>query len=164
MDAIVEPISVRHIESFMRAFSIVAKEKQYLGSLDALPLEQISAAVRTNIEKKNPHFVATHDGDVVGWCEIVRLEKPLFRHVGILEMGLVPEWRAKGIGMSMIAAALDAAKERGFVRVELTVFADNKRAVALYEKAGFRKEGELIDAVCIDGVYGNSFLMGLVNR
>lgn len=164
MDMIIEPTRESHIESFRCAFDQVAKEKKYLGSLDAPSLEEFSEKVRKNIENQNPHFVATHAGKVVGWCEVVRLNKPLFQHVGIFEIGLLPGWRGQGIGQSLITATLDAAFERGFVRIELTVFASNLRAIALYEKMGFRKEGELIDSVCIDGVFSNSILMALINR
>lgn len=164
MQATIEPTNMKHVEGYARAFSIVAKEQQYFGSLVAPPLERIAATVRANIEKNNPQFVATSNGEVIGWCEIVRLEKPLFRHVGIFELGLVPEWRSKGLGRSMIDTALDNARDLGFVRLELTVFAENQRAISLYEKVGFQKEGELIDAVCIDGKYSNSFLMGRVDR
>lgn len=164
MDVIIEPTRKGHIESFRRTFDLVAKEKKYLGSLDAPSLEEFSGKVRKNIENGNPHFVATHAGEVVGWCEVVRLNKPLFQHVGIFEVGLLPEWRGQGIGHSLITATLDAAFEHGFVRIELTVFASNLRAIALYEKIGFSKEGELIDSVCIDGVFSNSILMGLINR
>ncbi|NRB18064.1 MAG: GNAT family N-acetyltransferase [Rhodobacteraceae bacterium] len=164
MDTIIKPISEFHIESFRRAFDKVVKEGKYFGSLDAPTLESFSAKVRKNIEDRNPHFVATHAGEVVGWCEVVRLNKPLFHHVGIFEVGLLPEWRGQGIGRPLITATLDAAFERGFTRIELTVFASNTRAIALYEKIGFNKEGELIDAVYIDGVFSNSILMGLINR
>jgi len=164
MEVIVESTSEGHIESFRLAFDRVAKEKKYFGSLEAPSKEEFSEKVRKNIEDQNPHFVASHAGEVVGWCEVVRLSKPLFQHVGIFEAGLLPEWRGQGIGQSLITTTLDAAFERGFVRIELTVFANNLRAIALYEKMGFSKEGELIDSVCIDGVFSNSILMGLLNR
>jgi RimJ/RimL family protein N-acetyltransferase len=79
-------------------------------------------------------------------------------------MGIVPDARGQGIGTDLIAATIDDAWTRGFVRLELTVYADNPRAIELYEKAGFQHEGILVDAVRIDGVYGNSILMALVNR
>jgi len=164
MDFDIEPVTEAHAEGYRAALDVVARERKYLGRTEAPTLEAVQNFVRGNIEKANPNYIAVREQTVIGWCDVIRLEKPLFDHVGILDMGIVPDARGQGLGAALLAAAIDTAWARGFVRLELTVFADNHRAIALYEKAGFQQEGILVDAVCIDGVYGNSILMGLVNR
>jgi ribosomal protein S18 acetylase RimI-like enzyme len=57
--------------------------------------------------------------------------------VGRLGMGLLADYRARGIGRALLEATLDDAFARGFERVALEVFAGNERAVRLYEKVGF---------------------------
>ncbi|HEY4201208.1 MAG TPA: GNAT family N-acetyltransferase [Devosiaceae bacterium] len=52
-------------------------------------------------------------------------------------MGLLADYRARGIGRALLEATLDDAFARGFERVALEVFAGNERAVRLYEKVGF---------------------------
>ena len=136
----------------------------YIGYDKAPAITDTRAFVLGNIEKQNPHFVAIADGQVVGWCDICRLEKPFYRHVGILGLGLIPTHRGGGLGTKLLTTTIDAAWLRGFVRVELTVHSENTRAIALYEKVGFCREGELVDATLIDGVYQNSVVMGLVRR
>ena len=42
--------------------------------------------------------------------------------------------------------------------------ADNERAIALYERVGFKREGLLRDAVLLDGRYMDMILMALINR
>ena len=51
----------------------------------------------------------------------------------------------------------------GLVRIELEVFVDNARAIALYEKRGFRYEGRLRKARLIDGDYRDVFHMALLH-
>jgi putative acetyltransferase len=51
-------------------------------------------------------------------------------HVGVLGMGVLAEARGRGIGRSLMQAALAAARER-FEQVELSVYASNARAHAL---------------------------------
>jgi RimJ/RimL family protein N-acetyltransferase len=50
------------------------------------------------------------------------------------------------------------------VRIELSVRADNLRAVRLYEKVGFVREGVLRDAVFVDGKLHNALAMALIDR
>jgi putative acetyltransferase len=44
-------------------------------------------------------------------------------------------------------------------RLELTVFVDNERAVALYKKHGFEIEGELVDYAYRNGRYVTAYTM-----
>lgn len=54
----------------------------------------------------------------------------------------------------MMAALLDAADNwLDLKRLELTVFADNAAAIALYEKLGFEREGVLRSYAFRDGAY-----------
>jgi RimJ/RimL family protein N-acetyltransferase len=61
-------------------------------------------------------------------------------------------------------AALQEAATRGYVRVELTVRADNARAISLYRKCGFAREGECRDAVFAGGKYEDLIMMANVDR
>jgi RimJ/RimL family protein N-acetyltransferase len=47
-------------------------------------------------------------------------------------------------------------------RVGLTVFSYNVRAIRAYEKAGFRVEGRLRDAIMRDGRYFDEVQMGVL--
>ena len=78
-------------------------------------------------------------------------------------MGVVPDYRGRGIGARLIDQALTRAFATGFVRVELSVRADNQRAVQLYEKVGFVREGLLRDAVFVDGEFHNTIAMALID-
>ena len=54
-------------------------------------------------------------------------------------------------------------EQLGLHRLYLRVYADNKRAIGSYEKAGFRQEGYLKDDVWIDGVFRDLVWMAVVN-
>ena len=79
-------------------------------------------------------------------------------------MGLLPDWRGRGLGRRLIEAALTQARGLGFKRVELDVYADNTRAGTLYEQVGFIREGVQRDASLIDGVYRDAIMMAIVER
>lgn len=51
----------------------------------------------------------------------------------------------RGIGSGLLSAAEDIAHRRGATRLHLEVRADNVKAVALYERAGYRPFGQRLD-------------------
>lgn len=53
------------------------------------------------------------------------------------------EW-GRGVGAALLAATLDAARERDAGLIWLGVWERNARAIAFYEKAGFTKVGRKI--------------------
>jgi putative acetyltransferase len=63
-------------------------------------------------------------------------------HAARLGMGVHDDCTGRGIGTALLRAVLDAADNwLAIRRIELTVFADNARAIALYERHGFAREG-----------------------
>lgn len=72
--------------------------------------------------------------------------------------------RGKGYGSDAARLILrHAFQEAGLHRVYLRAFADNERAIASYEKVGFKKEGLLIDDVFVRGSYRNIVWMAITN-
>jgi RimJ/RimL family protein N-acetyltransferase len=119
--------------------------------------------VTNNIAARNPQLVALDKGNVIGWCDVRREHRPAHAHCGTLGMGLLPDYRGKGLGRRLMQATLDVAQGEGFVRVELMTHADNLRAIALYEKLGFVHEGVTRDSVCIDGRFVDSVVMARID-
>ncbi len=156
------PITEEHIEGFRAAVDSVAREHKYLAFLEGPPLEMARSFVLENIQGNWPHFIALVEGKVVGWCDITSLHRHAFAHTGSLGIGVLGPYREQGIGLALIRAALDQAKEIGLTRIELTVREKNKRAIALYEKEGFLIEGLHRNAVRIDTKYENQISMALL--
>ena len=102
--------SAEHSDSFHAALDAVARERKYLTMLEAFPLAETRAHVRDMIERKNPHMVAIAGDRVVGWCDMTRHFFPAHAHRGSLAMGLVPEFRGRGLGRRLIDAALGQAR------------------------------------------------------
>jgi ribosomal protein S18 acetylase RimI-like enzyme len=158
----VVPITEDLIEGYRRAVDLVARERKYLARTEAPSMEDVRSFTRENIAKGNAHVVAVDGERVVGWCDIVPSKREVFSHCGTLGMGLLGEYRGKGIGLRMLGAALDRARQNGLERVELEVFESNQRAIGMYRKAGFRVEGKKERAARLDGAYQNVLLMALL--
>ena len=124
---------------------------------DRLPLAVIFAAVaeeRDGIATEPPvdvearaaswtldgTLVAVAGGQIVGSVHVDRS-----RHgFGEIAMAVAREWRGRGVGSALLAAAIEWARERGLHKLSLGVFAHNAGAIALYRKFGFVEEGRRI--------------------
>jgi putative acetyltransferase len=62
---------------------------------------------------------------------------------GVLAFGaaILPDGRGRGGGRALLAATLDHARQCGAHKIELEVWPDNARAIALYSRVGFTVEG-----------------------
>jgi ribosomal protein S18 acetylase RimI-like enzyme len=156
------PITEGHIESFHKTLDVVARERRYLAFLAAPPIEQTRAFILNHIRQGYPQFVATFEGEVVGWCDVTPKSRPIYAHCGVLGMGLLPRFRGQGLGTKLITRTLKACRAFGLGRVELTVRQDNTNAIALYKKVGFVVEGLQRNAVQVDGGYENVVEMAIL--
>ena len=88
-------------------------------------------------------YVFETDGKPKGMFKLV----PYFfrtSHVAYLGgLAIHPSWSGKGLGSQMMNEIKNFAKEKGILRVELSTSVINEKAIRLYEKAGFQKEGIL---------------------
>ena len=153
------PIHISHVDGFHRALDIVARERKYLSAIQAPPLDSTHRFVQRNIDNDASQFVAIHDGEVVGWCDILSCSDPLRRHIGVLGMGVLPKFRGRGLGQQLLSETITGARKHRFHRIELHVRASNEPAVRLYKKRGFVLEGTLNNDVFIDDQFDSTHCM-----
>jgi RimJ/RimL family protein N-acetyltransferase len=157
------PIAEEHISGFRATVDVVARERRYLSFLEAPPLADTRRFVLRNIEHGYPQFVVLSAEGVVGWCDVLpNRSRVIYWHCGTLGVGLLPEFRGKGIGRELMRRTIDAAFAFGLTRIELSVREGNANAIALYKRLGFEVEGLHRNAVCIEGQYENLHSMALL--
>lgn len=153
--------SEKYAKSYCKTLDKVARERKYLATTKGFSEENILDFVKM-IEKNNlSQFYALKDDRVIGWCDIIPKNFEGLNHVGVLGLGILPEFRNQGIGTNLLKLAEKHAKKNNKIeKVELEVFKSNKNAIKLFEKQGFKKEGERIKSRKLDGIYDNIVLMG----
>lgn len=105
-------------------------------------------------------LVAEAGGVIIGNALVMTDRDVSSRHVGVLSITVADGWRDVGIGTALVAATQDWVRDRGLTRLALSVFPDNARAIAVYTRAGFVREGirrrQFRQA---DGTYRDELLM-----
>ena len=84
-----------------------------------------------------PFLVATQDDHVLGYI----IAHHAVDEAEILNLGVGPEERRRGIGRALVEAMLVALREHGITAVFLEVRESNASAIALYQKLGFSEVG-----------------------
>lgn len=124
---------------------------------DRLPLAELFAAVaeeRDGIATEPPVdidaravawrldglLVAVDEDEIVG-SVFVDESGHGFGEIG---MNVARDWRGRGVGSALMAAAVEWARERGLHKLSLSVFAHNAAGIALYRKYGFVEEGRRV--------------------
>jgi ribosomal protein S18 acetylase RimI-like enzyme len=119
------------------------------------PFENIDAYVKeffspekqkTEIsDSSNLFLIAEYEGQVFGYAQVssgnqtpeITSKNP----IELVRIYLLPEFIGKGLGSSLMQACLQESLARGHDAIWLGVWEHNQRAIAFYEKWGFKKIG-----------------------
>lgn len=91
-------------------------------------------------EKTSVFFVACKDGEIVGNGSLSGMPRRM-SHRAELSIAVRKQYWRQGIGSMLMKELIQYAKENGLEIINLDVRADNKQAIRLYEKFGFRHIG-----------------------
>ncbi len=162
MTVAIRPVRVADAASLNACLDAIARERKYLGFIEAPPVAESVKFLEQFVKQGWPLLVACDGDTIVGWCDVSPMTREGFRHSSIFGMGLAAQFRGRGLGRKLAEATLAAADTLGLERIELGVFVDNARAIALYEKLGFVREGIRRRARKLDGVYSDILSMARV--
>lgn len=136
------------------------------GLLNAAPGEIPESAFRDKVETlasgdRGLYAVAEIDDQLVGHILLDPLPLVSRAHVVTLTIVVYPRWQSQGVGKALLAHAIKWAQANPRIRkIELTVRADNTRAIAMYRTSGFEHEGLLRERVKgTDGIVRDDIAM-----
>ncbi len=92
-------------------------------------------------------IVAEADGKIIGHGSLLRTEQIWSRHLGEIILLIAPEFRGKGLGSILANEIFDKAREIGLMKVVARMASEQKSAIAVFEKLGFKAEALLGDYV-----------------
>jgi putative acetyltransferase len=110
-------------------------------------------------------LVAERAGEIVGSCGMHPAgASPRRRHVMTIGISVRADAQGQGVGSALMQALCDIADRWiGILRLELSVYCDNERAIALYRRFGFEIEGRHRGYVLRDGAFVDAFAMARIH-
>jgi L-phenylalanine/L-methionine N-acetyltransferase len=90
---------------------------------------------------KNIIYIFSAEGNDAGMFKLIKQEHRDSHKAYLGGLAILPSYAGKGYGLKMMNEIIELGKSMGILRMELTVATHNDKAIALYEKTGFQKEG-----------------------
>lgn len=163
-------VTCRHIEEkdaqdILSYLNQIGKESNFLsfGSEGpGLTLEVQLEDIKKIKNKKSFYLIFEIDKEIAGVVTIrVREDRKWLMHCGTLGISCLKKYSGLGLGNIMMEATIEESEVRGLKKINLETREDNDIAISLYKKFGFKGEGLVTKNFLIDGVFYNTYLMGL---
>jgi len=91
---------------------------------------------------------ATEGGELIGFVQLLAGEAPPSVRgpapIELLRLYVARHYHGRGVAQALMAAALEAAADRGALTIWLGVWERNPRAIAFYRKCGFEDVGSQV--------------------
>lgn len=152
---------MKDYKAFNYAVNSICDEIIYVSTIEGFGLSHTKKYLENIVENKYPHLVAIDNDKLTGWCGVVPESRAGFRHVGILGLGVIKQYRGKGIGKELLTSCLKLTKSTEIEKIELEVFSDNDIALKLYASIGFKQEGLKVRARKLNHRYQDIITMAM---
>jgi putative acetyltransferase len=158
-----------------KEINIIRRMPGVFENILGIPSERIKNSENfiVNMDNNAHEFVAvlkeeseeTMAEKIVGVAGINVSSSPRLRHCASLGIMVHKDFQEKGVGTKLLESIIDLADNwLMLVRVELSVFVDNERAIGLYRKFGFEIEGTKKKAVIRNGEYVDELIMARIRN
>ena len=130
-----------------------------------ITVEQEREILQDYLDTHNKRYmVAEQDGKIIATINCAPSgSRSGFQHAVSLGITVNKEFRNQGIGTALMQEVINWCKEHPSIkRLELTVFHNNPRAIHIYEKLGFVREGVKRSAFPKHGEWLDMVIMGIV--
>ena len=126
-----------------RLFAEVRAEGRWLITTPGAVSETSEAFWISELIRASEHLalVAEAGGEIVGNVLISVDRGRATEHIGVLAICIAIDWRDVGVGTELVSGGQTWARDHGLRKISLGVFPDNERAIAVYERRGFIREG-----------------------
>jgi L-amino acid N-acyltransferase YncA len=121
-------------------------------TFETAPRSAADMAARIDSCDRFPLLVAEDNGAVIGWAGLSEY-RPRACYAGIAEFSIYLDRaaRGRGLGRTLLAALVDAARDRGYWKLVSRIFPFNTASRALCRSCGFREVGTYEKHAQLDG-------------
>lgn len=110
----------------------------------------------------NRMFICFFEDIPIGVLGIHYMQRKRFKHRASIGINVLKKYWGLGAGKALLSKAIEHFNDdKELTKLELEVRSDNNRAIKLYEKFGFKIEGEISQYFHINGISYSGYIMGI---
>jgi RimJ/RimL family protein N-acetyltransferase len=134
----IRPADERDRRALAHLFAAVAEERDGIAAEPPIDVEERATSWRLD-----GTLVAIAVDEVVGSLHVGQSS------FGFGEIGMMVarDWRGRGVGSALVAAAIEWGRDHGLHKLTLSLFPHNEAAIRLYRKFGFAEEGRRVKQI-----------------
>lgn len=161
-------LELNQIDDFWELLNNLDAETDYMmyepnERMQITNVQELKNDIENNVILGNDFLqVAIDNQKIVGYIRAEGGKFNRIRHTAYIVVGILKDYRGKGIGTSFFEKLNCWATENGIKRLELTVECHNETARHLYEKSGFKIEGTRKKSMFVNGSFVNEFYMAKI--
>lgn len=161
---IIREIKASDAEKFAILTPQIEAESEYMlweaGERNVQVEQQLKMIEGIEQKENSAILIAESDSEeLVGFLMAVGGNAKRNKHSAYIVMGILKEYRGKRIGTMLFKKLEQWAFNQDIHRLELTVVIQNKAAISLYKKAGFKIEGTKRHSLFINGEFTDEYYM-----
>lgn len=119
---------------------------------------------RINNRGENQYwYVTEYKGKVIGLGILMNHVNIRKRHVAAITLMVNSNYHNRGVGTLLMKNLIDLSNRLNIIRLELSVFKDNYKAINLYNKFGFVEEGIKVKSALKNGCYSDEIMMARIS-
>ncbi len=105
-------------------------------------------------------IAAVLGNDIVGWIALSPVSaRQVYKGVAEISIYVAAMQRGKGIGKTLMLAAIKESEDNGIWTLQSGIFKENRSSIQLHLRCGFREIGYREKVGCIDGVWKDNVIM-----
>lgn len=159
-EALIREAKEEDFTSIWKIFRKVVSEGEYTSTIRLeTSQDNYEHSDEEDDQKKFITVLCEIEQQIVGYATVEESIWELSRHAGELGIAVLPQFRGVGVGSALLGSVLRVASEKGFKKVNLSVFNTNKNAMNLYKRFGFKKVGEKKKQFYLQGKYIDEIIM-----
>lgn len=152
------------LDQFHKYINTIIRERTFIGLQKPISrndeIEWFSKEFKKMEKEDVIRLVAEVGEKFAGSSSIERKELDVNRHIGILRIGMVKDFRGMGIGKEMVEIlAKLAKKDMGIRMIESSYYGKNTASEKLHKRLGFREIGRIPKGCNYYGKYYDEIIM-----
>ncbi|MDP5276491.1 GNAT family N-acetyltransferase [Chengkuizengella axinellae] len=158
----IRQIEEKDAEKFLKLLKRLDNETKYMlfePDERTSSIGEIKDHITKLLKSKSMIFVAENNQGFAGYILANRGTLQRIKHSAYIVIGILQASTGKGIGQMLFERMERWASKQQISRLELTVMTHNDKAIKLYEKMGFEKEGVKRHSLIIDGTSIDEYYM-----